>query len=61
MNFGDSTEIYINAVKNYLIQGKNCGFCGVGSCLKREDENQSYGEIIRQQYIERVEEMLPVV
>jgi hypothetical protein len=51
-------ETYKNIVKNYLIQGKNCGFCGVGSCLKREDSNKSYGETIRQQYIERVGKML---
>jgi hypothetical protein len=51
-------ETYKNVVKNYLIQGKNCGFCGVGSCLKREDSNKSYGEMIRQQYIERVGKML---
>ena len=58
MNIEDPIEIYKNAVKNYLIQGKNCGFCGVGSCLKREDSNQSYGEMIKQEYIQRVNEML---
>jgi hypothetical protein len=52
------TETYKNVVKNYLIQGKNCGFCGVGSCLKKEDSNQSYGEMIRKEYIERVGKML---
>jgi hypothetical protein len=31
---------------------------GVGSCLKREDSNQSYGEMIKQEYIQRVNEML---
>jgi hypothetical protein len=51
-------ETYKNVVKNYLIQGKNCGFCGVGSCVKKEDFNQSYGERIREEYIERVGKML---
>lgn len=60
MSVGDSKEIYRNTVKNFLIQGKNCGFCGVGSCLKREDINQSYGEYIREEYIKRVDEMLSV-
>jgi hypothetical protein len=58
MDIGDPIEIYKNVVKNYLIQGKNCGFCGVGSCLKREDSNQSYGEMIKQEYIQRVGKML---
>ena len=58
MDIENPAEIYKNAVKNYLIQGKNCGFCGVGSCLKREDSNQSYGEMIKQEYIQRVNEML---
>jgi hypothetical protein len=58
MDIEDPIEIYKNVVKNYLIQGKNCGFCGVGSCLKKEDSNQSYGEMIKQEYIQRVNEML---
>lgn len=51
-------ETYKNIVKNYLIIGKNCGFCGVGSCLKRTDANQSYGEEIRQSYLDRVSQMI---
>ena len=51
MNIEDPIEIYKNAVKNYLIQGKNCGFCGVGSGKGRKDSNQSYGEEIRNEYI----------
>ena len=42
-------EMYENIMKNYIIPGKNCGFCGVGSCKKREDENLSYGEYIRRE------------
>lgn len=60
MNMSDSKEIYKNVVKNYLIQGKNCGFCGVGSCLKSKDINQSYGEYIREEYIKRVDKMLGI-
>lgn len=60
MNMSDSKEIYKNVVKNYLIKGKNCGFCGVGSCLKRKDINQSYGEYIREEYIKRVDTMLGI-
>lgn len=55
---GDIVETYKNIVKNYLIVGKNCGFCGVGSCLKRKDANQSYGEQIRKFYIDRVSQMI---
>lgn len=54
----DLINTYKNVVKNYLILGKNCGFCGVGSCLKRKDANFSYGEEIRQGYIERVSKMI---
>jgi hypothetical protein len=54
----DITTTYKHVVKNYLIVGKNCGFCGVGSCKNRTDENQSYGELIRQGYIDRVGKML---
>jgi len=43
-------ETYKNIVKNYIIPGKNCGFCGVGSCKRREDENLSYGEYIMREY-----------
>lgn len=49
---------YKNIVQNYLVTGRNCGFCGVGSCRNRTDENQSYGELIRQGYIDRVGKML---
>ena len=51
-------ETYKNIVKNYLIVGKNCGFCGVGSCLKRKDANYSLGEEIKNLYIERVSNMI---
>lgn len=51
-------ETYKHIVKNYLIVGKNCGFCGVGSCLKRKDANYSYGEEIKKLYIERVSAMI---
>lgn len=46
-------ETYKNIVYNYLITGKNCGFCGVGSCKRRVDDNFSYGEYIREEYIKR--------
>ena len=44
-------ETYKNVVLNYLVVGKNCGFCGVGSCKGRKDINQSYGEQIKDEYI----------
>lgn len=44
-------DTYKNVIYNYLITGKNCGFCGVGSCKGRKDSNQLYGEEIRQEYI----------
>ncbi len=43
-------ETYKNIVLNYLVIGKNCGFCGVGSCKRREDDNLSYGEYIKSEY-----------
>jgi len=46
-------ETYKSIVYNYLITGKNCGFCGVGSCKRRVDDNFSYGEYIREEYIKR--------
>lgn len=46
-------ETYKSTVYNYLITGKNCGFCGVGSCKRRVDDNFSYGEYIREEYIKR--------
>ena len=46
-------DTYKKIVYNYLITGKNCGFCGVGSCKRRVDDNFSYGEYIRQEYIKR--------
>jgi len=51
-------ETYKNIIMNYLIVGKNCGFCGVGSCKGRKDSNQSYGEEIRQEYIKRAKNQL---
>ena len=44
-------ETYKTIVYNHLITGKNCGFCGVGSCKRRVDDNFSYGEYIREEYI----------
>lgn len=52
---GSLSDIYKNVVRNYLVVGKNCGFCGVGSCKGRKDSNQSYGEEILQTYIDQVE------
>ena len=46
-------ETYKNIVINYLVIGKNCGFCGVGSCKGKKDSNQSYGEEIRDEYVRR--------
>lgn len=46
-------QTYNKIILEYLIIGKNCGFCGVGSCKKRKDSNQSYGEEIRNEYIRR--------
>lgn len=51
-------ETYKNIVLNYLVNGKNCGFCGVGSCKGRKDVNQSYGEEIRDEYVKRTREQL---
>ncbi len=53
-------ETYKHTVRNYLAPGKNCGFCGVGSCKGREDSNQSYGEEIRDEYIKQIEESLQI-
>ena len=53
-NIGDT---YRNTVQNYLVQGKNCGFCGVGSCKGRDDPNETTGEEIRQEYIRRVSQI----
>lgn len=55
---GDPITIYKNAVQNYLIQGKNCGYCGIGSCKNRTDDNLSYGDQIKSQYITRAHHML---
>lgn len=54
------TNTYTNAVLNHLLLGKNCGFCGVGSCRKRSDTNQSLGEEIRDEYIRRAKESLQI-
>ena len=50
-------DTYRNTVKNFLVPGKNCGFCGVGSCRGREDPNETTGEEIRQEYIRRVSQL----
>ena len=55
---GDEVTIYKNAVKNYLVVGKNCGYCGVGSCKGRMDDNLGYGDGIKAQYIDKAEVML---
>ena len=55
---GDTTRIYKNAVQNYLIVGKNCGYCGIGTCKNRTDDNKSYGDQIKSQYISRARTML---
>lgn len=54
----DIVDTYKNVVLNYLIIGKNCGFCGVGSCKGRKDINQSYGEEILDEYIKRTKMQL---
>ena len=51
-------KTYKNIVLNYLIVGKNCGFCGVGSCKGRKDSNQSYGEEIKDEYYRKVSQQL---
>ena len=51
-------ETYKNAVQNYLIVGKNCGYCGIGSCKNRPDSNQTYGEDIQEEYVKRARGML---
>jgi hypothetical protein len=51
-------ETYKHTVRNYLVPGKNCGYCGVGSCKNRTDTNQSEGEAIRDEYIKIVEQSL---
>jgi hypothetical protein len=53
-------ETYKNIVSNYLVTGKNCGFCGIGSCKGRKDANQTYGEEIRDTYIELTEKQFSV-
>lgn len=55
---GNGVDTYKNIVTNYLVVGKNCGYCGVGSCKNRIDPNQSYGEYIKQEYIRRTASML---
>ena len=54
----DLAETYKNAVQNYLILGKNCGYCGIGSCKNRPDRNQTYGEDIQAEYVQRTKLML---
>ena len=53
-------ETYKHTVLNYLVPGKNCGFCGVGSCKNRSDTNQVFGEEIRDEYIRMAEESLQI-
>jgi len=55
---GNGTDTYKNIIMNYLVVGKNCGYCGVGSCKNRIDPNQSYGEYIRNEYINRTKTIL---
>ena len=54
----DIISTYKNAVMNYLIQGKNCGYCGIGSCKNRPDKNETYGEDIKLEYVHRARGML---
>ena len=51
-------DTYKHTVLNYVVPGKNCGFCGVGSCKNRSDTNQAFGEEIREAYIKMAEESL---
>ena len=53
-------ETYKHTVRNFIAPGKNCGFCGVGSCKGRKDSNQSFGEEIRDEYIRRVQDSLQI-
>jgi hypothetical protein len=47
-------DTYWHTVRNYLVVGKNCGYCGVGSCKGREDPNQLTGDAIKEEYIRQV-------
>lgn len=60
ITFKNPVESYKHIVLNYLIDGKNCGFCGVGSCKGRKDSNQSYGEEIRDEYVRMTRQQLKV-
>ena len=55
---GGPTDIYRHVVQNYLVQGKNCGYCGVGSCKGRMDDNMGFGDSIKDNYIRRAQAML---
>ena len=44
------TDTFRKVMRDYIIPGKNCGFCGVGSCKRKVDDNLSYGEYIREEY-----------
>ena len=55
---GGPMDIYRNVVQNYLVLGKNCGYCGVGSCKGRMDDNLGYGDGIKAQYIQQAKQML---
>lgn len=50
----NGNDTYRNTVKNHLVLGKNCGYCGVGSCSPEADPNKSWGEYIREQYMLQV-------
>lgn len=50
---GAHTDTYVNSVLNYLVVGKNCGYCGVGSCKNKTDDNQSYGDMILEDHYNR--------
>ena len=53
-------QTYKNIVLNYLVVGKNCGFCGVGSCKRRKDDNQSYGDQIKEEYLNQIKLQLNI-
>jgi hypothetical protein len=49
-------ETYWHTVEHFLVTGKNCGYCGVGSCKGREDPNQLTGDVIKEEYIRQIQE-----
>jgi hypothetical protein len=52
------SKTYKHTVRNYLVEGKNCGYCGVGSCKNRVDSNVSIGDEVRDYYIRQAERAL---